>query len=181
MKNKLNVRVKFVKLYSEVTVMSTLQMVPTDVISASVLALRRLNLRMSVCKDMRRLIVIMYLYETVNKVDKHGYNTVYTVINGFKHGITRRWYESGEIEYEIMYKNGNLHGLSRVWYESGQLLFERMYKNGKKDGISRRWYESGQLWYERMYKDGEHHGLVRGWYITGQLEYVRMYKNGREI
>ncbi len=63
-------------------------MMPTNIISASVLALRRLNLRMSVCKDMRGVIVNEYLYESVNNIDDYGYKTVYTVINGVKHGLS---------------------------------------------------------------------------------------------
>ncbi len=125
----------------------SLTLIPTDIIFAGILALRRLNYRASLCKDIRRLIV-GYLYETVNEECKYGNIRKYTVVNKVNHGLTREWYESGEIWSEEMYKNGYVDGMSRLWWKSGELESERMYNNGNNTGISRGWYITGILRYE---------------------------------
>ena len=110
-------------------------MEPSNIILTALLIFRRVNLNK---------LLISYLYETVHSSQTENYQ----VINGIKHGKGRRWYENGQLLYEVDYINGNPDGKDRGWYENGQLRYEFDYKNGKRDGKSRGWYENGQLEYD---------------------------------
>ena len=50
-----------------------------------------------------------------------------------------------QLKYEGNFKDGKAEGLSRWWYENGQLESEINNLNGKLDGLSRTWHENGQL------------------------------------
>ena len=65
------------------------------------------------------------------------------------------FYENGQKEGEVHFKNGKLDGLSTLWHENGQKADEIPYKNGKTDGLWTQWYENGQKKVERHYKDGK--------------------------
>jgi antitoxin component YwqK of YwqJK toxin-antitoxin module len=72
-------------------------------------------------------------YETGQKEYEVNYK------NGYKDGIESWWYKSGRKQKRIGWKNGNAEGLIVIWFESGQKKFEAHYKNGKQDGIEREW------------------------------------------
>ena len=145
--------------------------IPSNVTFTSFLVFCRIRVNKDICR-----LIVTYLYETVGESNIAGCKTVYTVINGVKHGLSREWYKSGRLMHERMYADGDYHGLSRYWYESGERWFEYMYKNGEIHGITRGWYESGKLKYEFMYKDGERHGLARYWHKSGRL----IYEDGKK-
>ena len=44
------------------------------------------------------------------------------------------YYENGQIESEVNYKDGILDGKTTYWRKNGQIDFEEYYKDGKKDG-----------------------------------------------
>jgi antitoxin component YwqK of YwqJK toxin-antitoxin module len=46
---------------------------------------------------------------------------------------------------EEKFKDGQLEGITKTYYESGQLEWEGNYKDGKREGIGREYYQSGQL------------------------------------
>jgi len=60
------------------------------------------------------------------------------------------YYEDGNKETEIHYKNGKKDGLWIDHYDNGQKEREEDYNNGVEDGVSTTWFESGQ-------KRGEEH------------------------
>ena len=59
------------------------------------------------------------------------------------------------METEINYKNDKVEGISKSYYESGQLDEEVNFKNEKREGIAKRYYESGGIEYIETYKDGQ--------------------------
>jgi len=62
-----------------------------------------------------------------------------------QNGPVRKYYESGELLFETMYKKGKQDGLFKRYYKSGQLLFEASYENDKIEGLAKKYYENGQL------------------------------------
>jgi antitoxin component YwqK of YwqJK toxin-antitoxin module len=50
---------------------------------------------------------------------------------------------------ECHYLNGQPHGISKAWYENGQLWMEHNYINGKAQGIQKAWFINGQIAYEQ--------------------------------
>src|SRR5690554_4176197 len=81
-------------------------------------------------------------------------------------GITKEFFENGDLKVDWNYKNNQLNGISKEYhkdgtysewnYENGQLidgksyfkngilLQEYTFKNGKRDGLAIRYYESGE-------------------------------------
>mgnify|MGYP001986131881 CR=1 FL=1 len=90
------------------------------------------------------------------------------------------WYnDNGKLSKVSQFKNGKLHGLSTRWYESGQKKSEENYKDGKRDGPWTRWYTNGQKSMEQNYKDGKQDGLSSFWYENGQKMWEMNYKEGK--
>ena len=54
------------------------------------------------------------------------------------------WYENGQKEFEVYYKDGKVEGLAESWYENGQKKGKLNYKDGKRDGLWLEWYDNGQ-------------------------------------
>jgi hypothetical protein len=62
---------------------------------------------------------------------------------------------------ETMFKNGKANGVSKKYYNSGQLQWVANFKDGKKDGPAQSYSESGVLEWETMFKDGKLDGVAR--------------------
>jgi len=56
---------------------------------------------------------------------------------------------------EDYYVDGKEHGISKTWYENGQLKSEITYKFGKYDGNLTLWKNNGQLELKAEYKNGQ--------------------------
>ena len=57
----------------------------------------------------------------------------------------RKFYKSGRLADERLYRNEKLHGVWRQWHENGKLLAERPYREGQMDGTFRFWDSNGKL------------------------------------
>ena len=101
----------------------------TDIILTTLLILKRYGVH----KDVHKIIVD-YLYETITDGNKK-----YQTINGIRHGMSRSWYENGQLWVEGEYKNGKQDGMERIWYDNSQLWYKLEYKNGEPDEMSRSW------------------------------------------
>ena len=54
------------------------------------------------------------------------------------------WYENGQKEAEINWKDGKEDGLETIWYENGQKREETIYKDGKEIS-EQEWNDDGSL------------------------------------
>ncbi|GAA4269325.1 lectin-like protein [Hyunsoonleella aestuarii] len=95
-------------------------------------------------------------------------------------GVSRVWFENGQLEKEVNSKEGKQEGLFRQWHKNGQLKDEGNFKNNKQDGLGRMWYENGKLQAEQNYKDGIQEGILRKWYPNGQLQEEFNFKDDRQ-
>ena len=68
-------------------------------------------------------------------------------------GIVKDYYDNGNLENEMAFKDGKKDGSLKGYYPNGNLLIEDTYKEGKIDGISKLYYENGNLKSETPYKD----------------------------
>lgn len=60
------------------------------------------------------------------------------VYNEGKLNSEKGYHENGTIKWESTgYKDGKLDGISRIYYDSGQLKMETNYKDGEKDGMEK--------------------------------------------
>ena len=64
------------------------------------------------------------------------------------------YYENGQKESEVHYKDGKGDGLCENWYEDGQKESEGHFKDGKPDGSWTYWHENGKR-SEMHFKDGK--------------------------
>lgn len=55
------------------------------------------------------------------------------------------WYENGNKEYSINYKNGEQHGLVTTYYENGKMERQLNYSNGIVIGIAKFYNEDGKI------------------------------------
>lgn len=66
--------------------------------------------------------------------------------------IKKEYYSDGNLKREYPFNNnGRLHGLCRKWYDNGQLEYEHTYKNGERHKLYREWYKNGSLRFEKYY------------------------------
>ena len=107
-------------------------------------------------------------------------------------GLKTSWYDNGEMEYQVNFKNGKMDGLFKGWYDNGKKKSEKNFKDGRREGSSVMWYENGQKMEEIMYKNDHKDGLETQWYINGNkkievnvindkyMDYVRWYEDGQK-
>ena len=69
-------------------------------------------------------------------------------------GISKCWYDTGELRVEMTWKDGELL-LETHWGKNGVKTVRYTWKNDKLDGLQTRWYKNGQKEYEKNYKDGK--------------------------
>lgn len=74
-------------------------------------------------------------------------------------GVVFDNYTNGLKKYDRSYKGGLLDGVSRLWYENGQLWSEGILKEDQLHGLVRSWFRDGGLEFERTYEMGR---CVRG-------------------
>jgi antitoxin component YwqK of YwqJK toxin-antitoxin module len=103
-------------------------------------------------------------------------------------GPYKSYYEDGQLEQEVSFKDGKNDGPFKSYFENGQPEWEYYYNtDGTRDGTqkTKRWYENGQLWYEGYWitidEEGVWNGPYKSYYEDGQLESEKTYKDGELI
>lgn len=92
------------------------------------------------------------------------------IVDGRADGISRGWYENGQIEVEEFFVNGVSNGLRSRWYENGSKKSEAPIEDGVISGLFRQWHENGNLAAVVAMQDGKNHGLAEAWYPSGALK-----------
>jgi len=103
----------------------------------------------------------------------------FNYVDGLKHGLCKKWYANGQLNYEAFYKNGRKEGLTKVWYKNGQLQRECVYRKGVEHGKIKIWYPTGELQKELNYHLGLEQGLQKAWRKNGKLYANYEAINGR--
>ncbi|MGS5021135.1 toxin-antitoxin system YwqK family antitoxin [Paenibacillus sp. JJ1683] len=60
-------------------------------------------------------------------------------------GLTYELYDNGQLRYFSFYKDGFKHGLLREFYNTGERKSEEIMHYGQTKGKRTQWYENGQL------------------------------------
>lgn len=74
---------------------------------------------------------------------------------GWRHGPQRRYYPTGQIDFEQIFASGLAHGTIRDWYSNGQLEYEGQYANDYGEGIWRYYFSNGALRGEIEFRHGQ--------------------------
>jgi len=89
------------------------------------------------------------------------------------------YYNSGNIKANYKTdKNGNWHGLYKKFYNNGRLEFKCNYSQGFPDGLARFYYPNGELKMIKPFKMGLLDGTVKGYDTNGIFNYSEKHLNG---
>lgn len=80
------------------------------------------------------------------------------ITNGRPDGLTKIYFEDGQLEEIRSYKNGLMHGKWEKWNRQNIKIAEAGYKDNKKDGKWYIWDDNGTLRYDMNYVSGEKAG-----------------------
>lgn len=95
--------------------------------------------------------------------------------------VERMYYDNGNLQYEIPFKNGVKEGVEKWYYTEGNIMYEFPYTNGKKEGVEKYYFDYGGLKSETPYKNDKAEGISKEYYYeNGGLETEFSYKNGKE-
>lgn len=103
--------------------------------------------------------------------------TEFTYDNG-KLMAEKRYRGDGQVEYEFELKKGKKHEILRRFHPSGALFRERLLINGIQEGIERDFYPDGKIKAERTYKHGKKEGSAKGYYKNGRVQGDWIFENG---
>ena len=93
-------------------------------------------------------------------------------------GLSKIYYETGELESKFIYVDGKIEGFYKKYYKSGKLKFIKEYKNGLLNGNISFYRESGKLELIEEFKNGLLNGNISFYNESGKLESIEEYKNG---
>ena len=77
-------------------------------------------------------------------------------------------YGPSQRKVEIQIREGKANGLSRGWYEDGQLEVKETFRDGVSHGTRTRWHRNGQKRAVALIEHGEVVAFSE-WYENGQL------------
>lgn len=104
--------------------------------------------------------------------------------NGLIQGAYKKYYCSGALKAEYIYKNNDKNGPRKEYYESGELQYEGYYVDNKPNGRFVSYYDNKQIEHEYNYVDNKRNGIYKQYYKSGKLyktvNYVDDVKDGNQ-
>ncbi len=100
-----------------------------------------------------------------------------TLKNGIRHGLTKSFYEGGQLRLTFWYENGLREDSSRWYYTEGQLFRATPFKHDTIDGIQKQYFRNGRTRAKIGFEKGFRNPFLeefdnRGTLITGYPETV---------
>ncbi|MEI6747840.1 MAG: toxin-antitoxin system YwqK family antitoxin [Bacteroidales bacterium] len=93
-------------------------------------------------------------------------------------GISVWYYENGNKQLEIYYKNGLTDGKLTRWSASGAKSLEEYYSKGLRNGKSSTWDEDGNSQEQKSFVNDTMDGKYILWYPTGMVKIEGYYFHG---
>jgi antitoxin component YwqK of YwqJK toxin-antitoxin module len=117
----------------------------------------------------------------VESYTKDVRKVVIEIANGKAHGLSRGWYDNGQIEVEETFVEGVSHGPRTRWHRNGSRKAVAQIEHGKDVGTFTEWHENGQLAVKMQMRDGEPDGVVDAWFASGAPRSRVRFENGRQV
>ena len=95
-----------------------------------------------------------------------------------KEEVTKKYYSSGELLEEIIYKKGTRDGVSKEYFESGALKAKMPIRNDQLNGMTMVYYESGSPRAAVPFQNNKAEGVASLYYENGTLHFENTYKEG---
>lgn len=100
-------------------------------------------------------------------------------LQGIKHGISRKFYKTGEVLEEAEWNNGKQEGNYTVFFKNGQPFMQCKMSNNQRNGLFLSYFTNGKVELEAHYKNGLRHGEWKYYRETGEPWYTLNYDNGK--
>ena len=67
------------------------------------------------------------------------------IVKDVQQGITKSYFETGELEWKENYLDGDKNGISKQYYKNGEVRYFFLYKNNQLNGESKYYSSQGKL------------------------------------
>ena len=101
--------------------------------------------------------------------------------HGKADGLSRGWFENGQLEVEEHFSEGFSQGLRTRWHANGQKKSETEIARGKLEGRHTEWHDNGQKAIEMNLTNGEPEGVAEAWYPNGTLKSRTTFQSGKMV
>ena len=102
-----------------------------------------------------------------------------TYINGQKNGVSKRYYNTGELLEEANWRNDKLTGLYRTYFKDWQCYMEINYVEGRRNGKFKTVYANGSQELDAFYTDDIRNRNWKYYDETGKLLYTLKFDLGK--
>lgn len=100
---------------------------------------------------------------------------------GKAHGVSRGWFDNGQLEVQEHFTEGVSHGLRERWYRNGARRCTALIEAGKVQGEYCEWHDNGQLAVRMNVWDGSPEGEVEAWFPSGALKSRVRFEGGKQV
>ncbi len=101
--------------------------------------------------------------------------------DGGAHGLSRGWFDNGNLEVEETFLNGVSHGPRTRWHRDGKRKSLAHIRSGKVEDEFLEWHDNGQLATRMTLHEGKPVALVEAWHPSGALKSRIRFENGRQV
>lgn len=116
---------------------------------------------------------IWNIYQKQVKVAEETYRS------GVKHGVARKFYNTGKIMEECYWENGQQHGDYQVFYKSGKPYLQCKIRENERNGLFLIYFENGQQELVGAYKNNLRDGEWKYHNKNGEHLYSLFYAEGQ--
>lgn len=86
-----------------------------------------------------------------------------------KHGVYRKWDDSGRLWLESEWRDGRRQGFERIYFPDGKIAEEAWFVQGRQEGTHVWFNKHGQKIHQAEFKEDRLHGTDREWAPHGTL------------
>ena len=99
--------------------------------------------------------------------------------NGDKHGICRKFFDTGELLEEAEWEFGKQEGKYQVFYKNGIPYMQCKFNNNMRNGLCLSYFQNGKLELEGNYNNNLRHGNWKYYNEAGELLHTLKYNEGQ--
>ena len=96
-------------------------------------------------------------------------------------GMSKSYYDNGQLHAKVYYKNGELHGLQEYFHENGNLVGRYKTENGLRQGKYEIYYDNGKLYRKTFLRNGVPVGEDIFYFENGDIMERSTYANDRRV
>ena len=115
------------------------------------------------------------------KFDANTRKLAIEIHHGKADGLSRGWFENGQLEVEEHFAEGMSHGLRTRWHTNGQKRSETQIEHGKLEGRYTEWHDNGQKAIEMTLANGVPEGGAEAWHPSGVRKSHTTFQSGEIV